>query len=132
MTAAFRLPQHGPDPPIAQQGVADAAPRLDGRGWIAACPWRATCSARGPAAEPESHRGPDPVPDAATPGYRGVGASAGSSRSALSSSQKAAGIGWRKASTLARTCAPSSAPGMTLATDGWPSGNWSAAAPSGT
>src|SRR5262249_21242378 len=52
----------------------------------------------------------------------GVGASARSSFSALSSAHRSAGIGWRKWPTLVSICAGWKAPGMTDATDGWPSG----------
>ena len=50
----------------------------------------------------------------------------------LSSAHRSAWIGCLKLSTFLLTCSGLKAPGMTLTTDGWPSGNCSAAAPNGT
>jgi hypothetical protein len=76
-------------------------------------------------------RGPSPDPGRVE--FRhGTGASIRNSPSCFNSLQNAAGIAWRNAATLRVTCSGSSAPGITAATAGWPSGNCSAAAESGT
>ena len=63
---------------------------------------------------------------------QGTGASDRNKPSCLSSAQKSAAIAWRNAATLRVTWSGSRAPGITEATDGWPSGNCSAATGSGT
>ena len=63
--------------------------------------------------------------------YEGVGAPSGSSPSRFRSRQSPAGMGWLKFCTFCRTCSGLIAPGMTEATIGWASGNWSAAAARG-